>query len=150
MTTVQLQVAEPLAVGRVRLANGTMIYSKNYAGCAVRRHCEGHAPFGCCRSKSRFALGMQKGVPDGYDLVDPKTGAVREVTSSLTQATRTARCSASGPPLIYLVAGLTHPRPSPHTKRQGGLHRETHPSPTLVIHVLESTTLGARIVRQAL
>lgn len=93
MTTVQLQVAELLAEGQVRLADGTLIACANYPGCASRSHFAGHASFGYCPSKSEFVWGMRlvlvsdlKGVPVGYDLVDPKTGTEREVTFALAQA----------------------------------------------------------------
>jgi hypothetical protein len=64
ITTVQLMVAELIAEGRVRLADGTLIGCANYAGCAY------------CPSKSLFVWGVRlvlvsdiKGVPTGYELV---------------------------------------------------------------------------------
>jgi hypothetical protein len=91
--TVQLLVAELIAEGRVRLADGTLIACANYPGCASHSHMAGHAGYGYCPSKSRFVWGMRlvllsdvKGVPVGYDLVGPKTGQERETTFELAQA----------------------------------------------------------------
>jgi hypothetical protein len=93
LSTVQLMVAELIAEGRVRLADGTLISCANYPGCASHSHFASHASFGYCPSKSQFVWGMrlvlisdQKGVPVGYDLVDPKTGTERETTFSLAGA----------------------------------------------------------------
>jgi hypothetical protein len=76
ITTVQLQVAELIAEGQIRLADGTLIGCANYAGCAHRSHFAGHAGYGYCPSKSLFVWGVRlvllsdhKGVPTGYDLV---------------------------------------------------------------------------------
>jgi len=78
---VQLGVAELVASGRTRLADGTLISCANYAGCAKRSHFAGHAGYGYCPSKSLFVWGMrlvlvtdEKGVPVGYDLVAPGDG----------------------------------------------------------------------------
>jgi hypothetical protein len=91
--TVQLIVAELIAEGRVRLADGTLISCANYPGCASHSHFAGHASFGYCPSKSEFVWGMRlvlvsdpKGVPVGYDLVGPKTGEEREAAFCLAQA----------------------------------------------------------------
>jgi hypothetical protein len=85
LTTVQLMVAELIAEGRVRLADGTLIACANYPGCASHSQLAGHASYGYCPSMSRFVWGMRlvvvsdpKGVPVGYDLVGPKTGQERE------------------------------------------------------------------------
>jgi hypothetical protein len=93
ITTVQLQVAELIAEGRVRLADGTLIACANYPGCASKSHLAGHASFGYCPSKSQFVWGMRlvlicdpKGVPVGYDLVGPKTGQERESVLDLAAA----------------------------------------------------------------
>jgi hypothetical protein len=90
--TVQLMVAELIAEGRVRLADGTLIGSANYPGCASHSHMAGHASYGYCPSKSQFVWGMRlvllsdsKGVPVGYDLVGPKTGEERETAFELAQ-----------------------------------------------------------------
>jgi hypothetical protein len=76
ITTVQLMVAELVAEGRIRLADGTLIGCANYAGCASRSHMAGHAGYGYCPSKSLFVWGVRlvlvsdiKGVPTGYELV---------------------------------------------------------------------------------
>ena len=91
--TVQLMVAELIAEGRVRLADGTLIACANYPGCASHSHMAGHASYGYCPSKSSFMWGMRlvlvsdvKGVPVGYDLVGPKAGEERETAFALAQA----------------------------------------------------------------
>src|SRR5919197_456850 len=84
ITTVQLMLSELVAEGRVLLADGTLIACANYPGCASRSHFAGHAAYGYSPSKSQFIWGMRlvlicdrKGVPVGYDLVDPKAGQER-------------------------------------------------------------------------
>jgi hypothetical protein len=91
--TAQLMVAELIAEGQVRLADGTLIACANYPGCASRSQMAGHASYGRCPSKSQFVWGMRlvlisdvKGVPVGYDLVGPKTGEERESAWELAQA----------------------------------------------------------------
>jgi hypothetical protein len=93
ITTVQLMLAELIAEGRVRLADGTLISCANYPGCASKSEFAGHASFGYCPSKSQFVWGMRlvlisdrKGVPVGYDLVGPKTGQEREAVLELAAA----------------------------------------------------------------
>jgi hypothetical protein len=93
ISTVQLMVAELIAEGQVRLADGTLIACANYPGCASHSHMAGHASYGYCPSKSQFVWGMRlvlladvKGVPVGYDLVGPKTGQERETAFELAQA----------------------------------------------------------------
>jgi hypothetical protein len=90
MATVQLQVAELIAEGRVRLADGTLIGCANYPGCASQSEFAGRAGYGYSPSKSQFVWGMRlvvvsdwKGVPVGYDLVGPKTGQEREAVVDL-------------------------------------------------------------------
>jgi hypothetical protein len=85
IATVQLQIAELIAEGQVRLVDGTLIACANYPGCASRSEFAGHAGYGYCPSKSLFVWGMRlvliadiKGTPVGYDLVGPKTGQERE------------------------------------------------------------------------
>lgn len=80
---VQLGVAELIATGRTRLADGILIGCANYAGCAKRSHFAGHAGYGYCPSKSLYVWGMrlvlvtdEKGVPVGYDLVAPADGTL--------------------------------------------------------------------------
>src|SRR3954463_7952052 len=58
ITTVQLMLAELVAEGRVRLADGTLITCSNYPGCASKSEFAGHASFGYCPSKSQFVWGM--------------------------------------------------------------------------------------------
>jgi hypothetical protein len=85
ISAVQLRIADLLAEGRVLLADGTLIACANYPGCASRSHFAGHAAYGYSPSKSQFIWGMRlvlicdrKGVPVGYDLVDPKAGQERQ------------------------------------------------------------------------
>lgn len=93
ITTVQLMLAELVAEGQVRLADGTLIACANYPGCAAKSEFAGHAAYGYCPSKSQFVWGMRlvlladsKGVPVGYDLVGPKTGAERDAVLDLAAA----------------------------------------------------------------
>jgi Transposase DDE domain len=90
ITAVQMAVAEYLAEGRIRLADGTLISCANYPGCARKSHFAGDAAYGYSPSHSRFIWGMRlvlisdlKGVPVGYDLVGPKTGEERESVVAL-------------------------------------------------------------------
>lgn len=85
LAAVQLRVAELVAEGRVLLADGTLIACANYPGCASKSHFGGEAGYGYCPSKSQFVWGMRlvlicdrKGVPVGYDLIEPKAGQERE------------------------------------------------------------------------
>jgi hypothetical protein len=85
LSHVQLQLAELLAEGRVRLADGTLISCANYPGCASKSAFAGAAAYGYCPSKSQFIWGMRlvlicdrKGTPVGYDLVGPTTGEERQ------------------------------------------------------------------------
>jgi hypothetical protein len=89
---VQLELAELIASGQTRLADGTLIGCANYAGCASRSHFAGDAGYGFCPSKSRFYWGMrlvlltdEMGVPLGYDLVAPGEGE-REPLFRLAQS----------------------------------------------------------------
>jgi hypothetical protein len=88
----QLGVAELIASGTTRLADGTLIGCANYAGCAKHSHFGGHAGYGYCPSKSLFVWGMrlvlvtdERGVPVGYDLAAPGDGE-REPLFRLAQA----------------------------------------------------------------
>lgn len=90
ITTVQCQVAELIAEGRIRLADGTLISCANYPGCASRSDFAGDASYGYSPSHSKFVWGMRlvlisdlKGVPVGYDLVGPKTGQERQAVIDL-------------------------------------------------------------------
>jgi hypothetical protein len=90
ITAAQLAVAELIAEGRVRLADGTLISCANYPGCARHSHFAGAAGYGYSPSKSQFIWGMRlvlvsdaKGVPVGYELVGPKTGQEREAVVEL-------------------------------------------------------------------
>jgi hypothetical protein len=93
ITTVQLMLAELVAEGQIRLADGTLIACANYPGCASRSEFAGHAAYGYCPSKSQFVWGMRlvlladpKGVPVGYDLVGPHTGQERNAVLELAAA----------------------------------------------------------------
>jgi Transposase DDE domain len=90
IASVQLRVAELIAEGQVRLADGTLLSCANYPGCAQRSQMAGHAGYGYSPAKSQFIWGMRlvvisdiKGVPVGYDLVGPKTGQEREAVVEL-------------------------------------------------------------------
>jgi hypothetical protein len=85
IAAVQLQVAELITEGPIRLVDGTLIACANYPGCASNSEFAGHASYGYCPSKSLFVWGMRlvlmadiKGTPVGYDLVGPKTGQERD------------------------------------------------------------------------
>src|SRR5258708_5031231 len=93
IASVQLKLAEFVAEHPVLVADGTLIACANYAGCASKSHFAGHAAYGYCPSKSQFIWGMRlvlicdrKGVPVGYDLVDPKTGQERQSVLNLAAA----------------------------------------------------------------
>jgi hypothetical protein len=92
ITAAQLAVAELIAEGRTRLADGTLIACADYPGCARRSHFAGDASYGYSPSHSRFVWGMRlvlvsdpKGVPVGYELVGPKTGEEREAVVELAR-----------------------------------------------------------------
>jgi hypothetical protein len=59
ITAAQLAVAELIAEGRVRLADGTLISCANYPGCASHSHFAGEAAYGYSPSKSQFNWGMR-------------------------------------------------------------------------------------------
>lgn len=93
LATVQLMLAELVAEGRLRLADGTLIACANYPGCASRSEFAGAASYGYCPSKSQFVWGLRlvliadpKGVPVGYDLTGPKTGDERQRLLELASA----------------------------------------------------------------
>jgi hypothetical protein len=90
ITAAQVAVAELIAEGRVRLADGTLIGCADYPGCALRSYFAGEASYGYSPSHSRFVWGMRlvvvsdhKGVPVRYALVGPKTGQEREAVLDL-------------------------------------------------------------------
>lgn len=75
LTTVQLQVAELVATGQVRLVDGTLIGCANYAGCKHISDFAGYASYGYCASKSEWVWGVRlvllsdaAGVPMGYTI----------------------------------------------------------------------------------
>ena len=89
---VQMQLAELLASGELRLADGTLIGVANYAGCARRSEFAGTAAYGYCAAKSQWVWGMRLvlitdrlGVPLGYTLVaanEKEYEPVRELTTA--------------------------------------------------------------------
>jgi DDE family transposase len=75
LSAAQLGVAELIAAGEARLADGTLIGCANYAGCASRSHFAGDAAYGYCAAKSEWVWGVRLilmtdavGVPVGYEL----------------------------------------------------------------------------------
>ena len=64
IAAVQLQVAELIAEGSIRLVDGTLIACANYPGCASKSEFAGHASYGYCPSKSLFVWG-HAARPDG-------------------------------------------------------------------------------------
>jgi hypothetical protein len=75
LTTVQLQIAQLVATGEVRLIDGTLIGCANYAGCKHVSDFAGYAAYGYCRSKSEWVWGVRlvllsdaAGVPMGYTI----------------------------------------------------------------------------------
>jgi len=75
ITRVQLGLAELLACGSVRLADGTLLSCANYAGCASKSEFAGEAAYGYCAAKSRWYWGVRlllisdrHGAPLGDDL----------------------------------------------------------------------------------
>ncbi len=89
---VQQQIVELVAVGTVRIADGTLIGVANYAGCASRSEFAGTAAYGYCAAKSEWVWGMRlvlltdaNGAPVGYTLVaanEKEYEPVRELTTS--------------------------------------------------------------------
>jgi hypothetical protein len=97
--SVQLMVAELIAEGRVRLADGTPIGCATFAGCASKCEFAPHAGYGCCPSKSQFYRAMRlvlvaawKGVPVAMTCA-PRVSASRSRCSSSARLIRTAPCS---------------------------------------------------------
>ena len=75
ITAVQLEIAQLICDGQVRLVDGTLLGCANYAGCASKSEFGGHAAYGYCASKSQWYWGMRlllicdrHGAPLGYDL----------------------------------------------------------------------------------
>src|SRR3954453_1946460 len=123
LTTVQLMLAELVADGHVRLADGTLIACANYPGCQSHSQFAGHAAYGYCPSKSQVIWGMRlvlladpKGVPVGYDLVGPKTGQERDAARSRRRAPRqraVRRRRPRRPRVPVLDAADRHPADHP-------------------------------------
>ncbi len=92
ITAVQLGVAGLVAMGSVRLVDGTLLGCANYAGCASRSEFAGQAAYGYCAAKSRWVWGVRlllvsdrRGTPLGYDL-RPANENEREGVFSLAAA----------------------------------------------------------------
>jgi hypothetical protein len=84
LAAVQLQLAELLASGELRLADGTLIGVANYAGCRSRSEFAGTAAYGYCAAKSQYVWGVRLvlitdrvGVPVGYTIVRCQREGVR-------------------------------------------------------------------------
>ena len=84
-------VAELIAEGQVRLADGTLIACANYPGCASQSHMAGHASYGYCPSKSQFVWGMR------LVLLATSKGCRSAMTSSAPRPARSARAPTSAP-----------------------------------------------------
>ena len=76
IAAVQLRVAELVAAGELRIADGTLIGVANYPGCVCRSEFAGRPPTATAPSKSQFLWGMRlvlvtdrNGLPVGYTLV---------------------------------------------------------------------------------
>jgi hypothetical protein len=92
LAAVQLQIAELLVSGELRLADGTLIGVANYAGCARKSEFAGSAAYGYCAAKSQYVWGVRlvlitdkTGVPVGYTLVaanEKEYEPVRELTTA--------------------------------------------------------------------
>jgi len=91
IVSVQMRIAELIAAGELRIADGTLIGVANYAGCAARSEFAGTAAYGYCAAKSEYVWGMRlvlvidpSGVPVGYTLVaanEKEYEPVRELTT---------------------------------------------------------------------
>ena len=89
---VQLRLAELIACGDLRLADGTLIGVANYAGCQRRSEFAGTAAYGYCAAKSQYVWGVRLvlltdrvGVPVGYTLVaanEKEYEPVRELSTA--------------------------------------------------------------------
>ena len=92
LAAVQLRIAELIAEGDLRIADGTLLGVANYAGCASRSEFAGTAAYGYCAAKSQYVWGMRlvlvtdrNGVPVGYTLVaanEKEYEPVRELTTA--------------------------------------------------------------------
>lgn len=92
LAAVQLRVAELVASGELRIADGTLLGVANYAGCASHSEFAGIAAYGFCPSKSQYVWGMRlvlvtdaNGLPLGYTLVaanEKEYEPVRELTTA--------------------------------------------------------------------
>ena len=106
--TVQLQVAELVAEGEIRLVDGTLITCANYPGCQSKSRFAGDASYGYCPSKSRFVWGMRlvlmsdiKGTRSAMTSSDPRPQTNASLPGSWPARSPAATCSptaASGAP----------------------------------------------------
>jgi hypothetical protein len=76
ISIVQQQLARWVALGGVRLADGTQLAVANYPGCQQRSEFAGFARYGYARSQHRFIWGVRlvlltdaRGLPLGYTIV---------------------------------------------------------------------------------
>jgi DDE family transposase len=92
LASVQLRLAELLACGDLRLADGTLIGVANYPGCQGRSEFAGSAAYGYCPAKSQYVWGVRLvlisdrvGLPVGYTIVpanEKEYEPVRELTTA--------------------------------------------------------------------
>ena len=97
IAAVQLRIAELVAEGGLRIADGTLLGVANYAGCQSRSEFAGTAAYGYCAAKSQYVWGMRlvlvtdrSGVPVGYTLVaanEKEYEPVRKLTTAHTGCT---------------------------------------------------------------
>ena len=159
-----MMIAELIAQDPIRLVDGTLIACANYPGCAARSEFAGYASFGYCPSKSQYVWGMRlvvicdiDGVPIGYDLVGPKTGAgARERPAARRRLTPAACCSPTkaswgkelDASMELIGVRLDHPRAPPARQAPARRDRQSpHPpgdrvacSPTSNARCASSTT----------
>ncbi len=92
ISTVQLMVAELIAEGQVRLADGTLIACANYPGCASHSHFAGHAAL--------RLLPLQEPIRLGHAARPARAtskGCRSAMTSSVPRPARSARAPTSSP-----------------------------------------------------
>ena len=92
ITTVQLMLAELIAEGQVRLADGTLIACANYPGCQSKSDFAGHAAYGYCPAKSQFIWGMR------LVLLADRRASPSAMTSSAPRPAKNATPSLTSPP----------------------------------------------------
>jgi hypothetical protein len=100
ITTVHLMLAELIAEGQVRLADGTLIACANYPGCASRSEFAGHASSGTARPKASSCGGcawcccaIAKASRSAMTSAAPRPARNAKPCSSSPPHTRAAPCS---------------------------------------------------------